>query len=207
MDAASFFLQGILLGFSIAAPVGPIGILCIRRTLSGGMVQGLLSGLGAAAADACYGTVAAFGVTAVGNLLAAANGWLRLGGGLFLLYLGGAIFRSQPATVATKTQKSGRLAAFAATFGLTLANPMTILSFAAMFAGLGAAGVTPGRWQSLQLVAGVFAGSLLWWLILAGLVSRLRSRFDARRLAWVNRGAGLSIGLFGLLSLSAILFA
>lgn len=203
MDFTVFFIKGMVLGFSIAAPVGPIGILCIRRTLTDGMLQGLLSGLGAATADACYGTVAAFGVTAAGNLLEAGRFWLHLGGGLFLLYLGCRIFRSQPTEKSADTQKSGRVAAFASTFGLTLANPMTILSFAAMFAGLGSGAGTQGSATALQLVAGVFSGSLLWWLLLASFVGCLRSRFDTRHLVWVNRISGLVICLFGLLSLSA----
>ena len=200
MDFAALFIKGLVLGFSIAAPVGPIGILCIRRTLTDGRLQGLISGLGAATADACYGTIAALGVTAVGNLLEAGRLWLRLGGGLFLFYLGCRIFRSQPAEKSAETQKSGRMAAFASTFGLTLSNPMTILSFAAMFAGLGSGAGAQGNASALQLVAGIFTGSLLWWLVLVLFVGSLRSRFDPRHLVWVNRISGLIICLFALLA-------
>ena len=205
MDALAFFTKGLILGFSIAAPVGPIGILCIRRTLTGGVFQGVLSGLGAAVADACYGTVAVLGVAVVGNFLKANGLWLRFGGSLFLLYLGYAIFRSRPPEKSTTIQKSGRLAAFASTFGLTLTNPMTILSFAAIFAGLGAGGPAQSNFQAFQLVIGVFFGSLLWWLCLACIVGSLRSRFDAQNLIWVNRIAGVAICAFGLFSLAAFL--
>lgn len=205
MDSTAFFIKGMILGFSIAAPVGPIGILCIKRTLSGGMIQGLLSGLGAAAADACYGFLAAFGITAVSELLAAGSLWIRLCGGVFLLYLGFSIFRSRPAKAASTAEVSGRLAAFTSTFFLTLANPMTILSFTAIFAGLGAIGSEKAGTGSAQLVLGVFAGSLLWWICLAALVGNLRSRLDETALSWINRFAGLIICGFALHQLAAVL--
>ena len=132
-------LRGLVIGFSIAAPVGPIGVLCIRRTLADGRATGLAVGLGAAAADAVYGAVAGFGLTAVSGLLASHEGLLRLVGGLFLCYLGIRTFLSRPADHAARAGGTGLLGAFAATFGLTLANPATILSFVAVFAGLGIA--------------------------------------------------------------------
>src|SRR5881409_981452 len=135
-----FFVRGVAIGFSIAAPVGPIGVLCIRRTLAEGRLCGFASGLGAATADAVYGCVAGFGLTAVSNLLVSQQTWLRLIGGLFLCYLGVKSFFAGPAQTAA-APKSGALAgAYASTFLLTLTNPMTILSFAAVFAGLGLGG-------------------------------------------------------------------
>lgn len=204
MDGPARFIQGMILGFSIAAPVGPIGVLCIRRTLTGGRLLGLLSGLGAATADACYGMVAAFGFSAVGDFLAGSSSVLRLAGGMFMLYLGYSTFRSRPAEASTARVKADKLSALTSTFALTLTNPMTILSFAAIFAGLGTGEQAAGVFVPLQLVAGVFSGSLLWWLLLAWLVGGLRSRFDVHGLIWVNRASGLIIAGFGLLCLAAI---
>ena len=205
MEFLLIFLKGLVLGFSIAAPVGPIGVLCIRRTLAGGLQQGLVSGLGAAAADAVYGCVAAFGLTAVSALLLDYNDWLRLLGGAFLLFLGVQTLRTIPASQpAALQQKSGVTAAFTSTFFLTLTNPMTILSFAAIFAGLGVGAASGGFAQAALLVAGVFSGSLLWWLFLSAAVSRLKDRATPERMIWVNRVSGLVIVAFGLVSLSGV---
>ena len=203
MDAI-FVLRGLLLGLSIAAPVGPIGVLCIRRTLSAGRGMGLASGLGAATADATYGAVAAFGLTVVSSFLISQQMWLRLLGGAFLCYLGVRTFRVAPATEAARTGGSGLAGAYVSTFFLTITNPLTILSFAAIFAGLGlgAAGADAGA--ALGLVLGVFLGSALWWLLLSGVVSLLRARFDLRAMRWVNRGSGLLILGFGVLSLVSV---
>jgi len=189
-------VRGLVIGFSIAAPVGPIGVLCIRRTLADGRVTGLAVGLGAAAADAVYGAVAGFGLTAVSALLVRQQGILRIVGGLFLCYLGMRTFFARPAEQAAGAGGAGLLGAFTATFGLTLANPATILSFVAVFAGLGIAGA--GSWrEATVLVAGVFLGSAAWWLILSGVVAALRSRLDLRALRWANRVSGLVLFAFG----------
>src|SRR5512143_860107 len=137
MPALSFYLRGLIIGFSIAAPVGPIGVLCIRRTLSDGRLYGFVSGLGAATADACYGTIAALGLTIVSTFLVEQANWLRLLGGLYLCYLGLKTFRSRPAdrAVEATTREHGLLGAYASTLFLTLTNPLTILSFLAVFAG------------------------------------------------------------------------
>ena len=165
MDIA-FLLRGLAIGFSIAAPVGPIGVLCIRRTLAEGRVSGLVSGLGAATADAIYGCIAGFGLTFIANILISQQVWLRLIGGLFLCYLGVKTLLAKPAHQATSAKGNGLVGAYASTFFLTLTNPMTILSFVAIFAGLGLAS-TGGNYASAGvLVFGVFIGSALWWLIL-----------------------------------------
>lgn len=196
----SVFLKGMMLGFSIAAPVGPIGILCIRRTLHGGMLSGMASGLGAATADALYGLIAAFSITAVSSLLLEHSHWLRLCGGLFLLYMGGSIFRSQPAGVSTATTEG--VGDWGSAFFLTLTNPLTILSFAAVFAGFGV-GDNPGNYGSAgMMVGGVFSGSLLWWGVLSCTIGFFRNWFDPQKLVWVNRVSGAVICLFGLLSIA-----
>jgi threonine/homoserine/homoserine lactone efflux protein len=203
MDAI-FVLRGLLLGLSIAAPVGPIGVLCIRRTLSAGRGMGLASGLGAATADATYGAVAAFGLTVVSSFLLSQQMWLRLLGGAFLCYLGVRTFLAAPATEAARGVGGGLAGAYVSTFFLTITNPLTILSFAAIFAGLGLGATGADAGAALGLVLGVFLGSALWWVVLSGAVSLLRARFDLRALRWVNRGSGLLILGFGVLSLVSI---
>lgn len=192
------FLRGLLLGFSIAAPVGPIGVLCIRRTLADGRLTGLVSGLGAACADAVYGTIAAFGLTAVARLLIGQQLWLGLLGGLFLCYLGVQTARAKPAAVAAARSARSLSAAFASTFLLTLTNPLTILAFAAVFAGLGLAETVTTGATAAALVGGVFLGSALWWLLLSSGVSLARQRVTPGLLLWINRAAGAVILLFGL---------
>jgi threonine/homoserine/homoserine lactone efflux protein len=134
------FGRGLIIGFSIAAPVGPIGLLCIQRTLARGRLTGLVTGLGAASADALYGLIAGLGLSAAAAFLTGQRVWLSAGGGLFLCYLGVRTFLAQPATQAAGTQESGLWPAYGSAVMLTLANPMTILSFVAVFAGLGLAG-------------------------------------------------------------------
>ncbi|MFZ5918807.1 MAG: LysE family translocator [Chloroflexota bacterium] len=200
----SLLFRGLLIGFSIAAPVGPIGVLCIRRTLTGGRLVGLVSGLGAASADAVYGSVAGFGLTAISGFLLQQQVWLRLIGGLFLCYLGIKAFLSRTPEEPTEAGGSSLLGAFVSTFVLTLTNPMTILSFAAIFAGLGLIEAQRGFGSAGVLVLGVFAGSALWWLTLAGSVGLFRRRFTPRWLRWVNRVSGVVIFGFGCLALLSL---
>jgi threonine/homoserine/homoserine lactone efflux protein len=197
-----FLVRGLVLGFSIAVPVGPIGALCIRRTLAEGRVSGLVTGLGAAAADAVYGLVAALGLTAISSALVQQQFWVRLLGGAFLVYLGVTTFLARPAAEAPPATGAGLAGSFASTFVLTLTNPMTILSFAAVFAGLGLVRAAAPA-SALALVLGVFLGSAAWWLLLSGGVSLLRSRFDARRLVWLNRISGAVITAFGIVAIAA----
>jgi len=198
--------KGILLGLAIAAPVGPIGLLCIRRTLAEGRWIGLASGCGAATADASYGIIAAFGLSALSDLLVSNTVYLQIVGGLFLCYLGlKTAFSLSPAPALEALSDSALsdlslisvkdlASAYTTTLALTLTNPSTILSFIAIFAGLG---ITQSDYlQSATLVFGVFSGSLLWWLVLVSGVAYLRSRLTAQRLARFNR---FSSKLFGLI--------
>ncbi len=200
------FLEGIVIGFAIAAPVGPIGVLCIRRTLADGRVSGLVSGLGAATADALYGAVAALGLTFVAEFLMGGESWLRLVGGAFLLFLGVRTFLASPAgRAAPDARRIGLPGAYASTFFLTLTNPTTILSFAAIFAGLGVAGDASGSALSaMLLVLGVFLGSAAWWVVLSGATSLFRTRLSVRGLRWVNRISGTVIAAFGVLAVSGL---
>ena len=197
-------LKGLIIGFSIAAPVGPIGILCIRRTLVYGQISGLLSGLGAATADAVYGSIAGFGLTFISVMLLSQQDVLTLAGGIFLCYLGAKTLLTQPATSIESPPRQNLLAAYMSTFFLTLTNPATILSFMAIFAGLGLAGGQNSYISAIVLVIGVFAGSALWWLTLSGGVALFRRKFTTRWLKWVNWASGVIIGGFGLLILVSL---
>lgn len=200
-------IRGLALGFAIAAPVGPIGVLCIRRTLADGRLIGFVSGLGAATADAFYGAVAAFGLTVVADLLSGQRVWVRLIGGLFLCYLGLRILLRRPATRPAQTAPvahRGLASAYISTLALTLTNPTTILSFAASFALLGLAGAA-GHTGAALLVLGVFLGSALWWLILSGGVALLRAHFTARAMRVVNLVSGLLLLGFAALALASLI--
>jgi len=200
-----FFFRGLIIGFSIAAPVGPIGVLCIRRTLAQGRASGLFSGLGAATADAIYGCIAGFGLTFISHFLLSQQIWLRLIGGIFLCFLGLKTFLSQPAQQAALAKKNGHLGAYASTFFLTLSNPMTIISFAAIFAGLGLASTDGDYVPAGVLVLGVFIGSALWWLMLCSGISVFREKFNPHGLQWVNKISGAIIAGFGLLALLSVI--
>ena len=197
----SFLINGLIIGFSIAAPVGPIGVLCIRRTLREGWVSGLVSGLGAATADAVYGGVAGFGLTWISGFLVSQQIWLRLIGGLFLCYLGVRTFLDRPTGQTVSTKGSGLVNAYVSTFFLTLTNPMTILSFVAIFAGLGLTSANGDYFSAGVLVFGVFIGSALWWLVLSGGVDLFQTSFSHRRLRWVNMISGIVLTVFGLVAL------
>lgn len=200
-----FWFKGLLIGFAIAAPVGPIGLLCVQRTLTRGRWSGVLSGLGAASADAVYGCIAGFGLASLAGWLLAWQTELRLVGGMFLLYLGWRTWRTPPAPERARVRptRAGLLGDYLSTLGLTLTNPVTILAFLAIFAGLGLAGGSGDFAAAAALVSGVFAGSLLWWLLLAGGVGSLRGRLSPSVLPWINRVSGALIAGFGVWALGA----
>jgi len=191
-------IRGFLVGLAIAAPVGPIGILCIRRTLAGGMLSGLLSGLGAATADALYASIAAFGITAIATAAVEHASWIRLVGASFLVYLGVRTFLSRPNLDSVPASRvTDHTATYASTFLLTVANPLTILSFVAVLTNAGLAVGTADYAGAAVLVAGVFAGSAAWWLLLSYGVSRLRLRIRETSMVWINRATGLALAAFG----------
>jgi threonine/homoserine/homoserine lactone efflux protein len=199
----SLFPRGVLIGISVAAPVGPMALLCMRRTLALGSGVGLSSGIGIATADALYGGIAAFGLTSISSFLVDIQDFVRFGGGLFLCFLGWKTFRSGTGQIANGDDSSSvrHLGAFGSTLGLTLTNPATILSFAAIFSGFGVVGDNVGTVSAGALVAGVFCGSILWWLILVFGTGRLRSWLTTGRLIGINRGCGVAFALFGILAL------
>jgi threonine/homoserine/homoserine lactone efflux protein len=180
--------------------------LCIRRTLAYGQWNGLLSGLGAATADALYGCVAGFGLTFISTFLLHQQNWLSLVGGIFLCYLGLKTMLAKPAQEAAAPGAWGPLGVYLSTLFLTLTNPATILSFAVIFGGLGL-GQSQGSYLAAGLlVLGVFTGSALWWLTLSSGVSLFRSRINLAQLQWVNRGAGIIITGFGVVIITSLLF-
>jgi threonine/homoserine/homoserine lactone efflux protein len=222
-----FFLEGIAIGFAIAAPVGPIGVLCIRRTFAEGRESGFVAGLGAATADAFYGAVAAFGLTAVSAFLLGWHNELRLAGGLFLCALGFKTFFARPAASGARMQGKGLAQAYLTTVALTLTNPATILSFLAVFAGAGLGQARYGTADASAIVIGVFLGSAAWWRVLSSFVDRWRRRYpDFANLApnplggavvagvtlgvanrmfqRINRISGVLLLAFGLAALAAV---
>ena len=200
----SFLLKGIILGFSIAAPVGPIGVLCIRRTLQFGRFSGLFSGLGAAAADVIYACIAAFGLTFISNILVAGQFWLRLIGGGFLLYLGWKTFFAKVNNRTKEVAHTSLAGDFISTFFLTITNPMTVLSFLAVFAGLGLSSMESTYLEAFSLVFGVFLGSSAWWLLLSEGVTIFRKKVSEKVMLWINRFAGMIIIVFGIAALATI---
>ena len=197
-----FFIRGIIIGFAIAAPVGPIGVLCVQRTINRGTSFGFVSGLGAATADACYGIVAAFSVAAVFNFLSDHKTWFSLAGGLYLGYLGIKAIRSVPENRVEASNAMGRLRAYLSIFFLTLTNPMTIFSFAAVFAGFGFGNTAGNYLNAVILVIGVFCGSAMWWLTLSATTGLIRHKFTATHLRWINRISGTIIIGFGIYALT-----
>ena len=190
-------IRGLIAGLIIAAPVGPVNLLCIRRTLEKGWKSGMLSGLGAALADTLYGAIAGFGLSLVIRFLTREAFWIRLIGGVLLVGIGVVYYRRPPRPLKAGGDDSSANSDIASTFLLTLTNPTTVLSFLAVLAMLGLGKQGP-LWQTSLLVAGIFCGSMTWWTILVSAVSLLRGKISDRTMRWMNRVAGVAIGDLGL---------
>ena len=202
------FCKSMLLGLAVAAPLGPIGILCINRALERGFWAGVAGGLGTALADAIYACLAAIGFSTLTATLATLAPWLKLAGGLFMLWLGWKSLRPNPRRAAAPARTNefrGFSGTIAATFLLTLTNPVTIFSFAALFAGLGLTD-TPGATNALAVVAGVFLGSLLWWFLLSGGVALAQRRLPEGFSLCVSRMSGVVLMGFGFYALGSLLY-
>ncbi len=191
------FIKSLFLGMAIAAPFGPIGALCINRTLERGFVVGVAGGLGTALADGVYAALAALGFAAFSNVLGMIDMPLRLVGGAFMLWLGWKSMRPSPLRTAVKISARDLIGTTAATFLLTITNPITIISFAALFAGLGLASGT-GPADAILVVSGVFVGSMLWWCVLSGGVALARHRLPEAFAGWVSLLSGVVLIAFGL---------
>lgn len=197
----SIFVKGLIIGFALAAPVGPIAAICVQRTMNRGRLAGFLSGLGSAAADAVYGTAAAFGASVLSEFLLEHGTWLQKLGGAILVVMGVRLFLSKPREdTATATGRArGHLGLFLSTFLLTLTNPMTFLAFGAIFATMGLGAVKGHSILTFDLVAGVTLGALAWWTLLVFAVYAIRRHFTYSKLVWVNRGAGIFVVAVGVL--------
>jgi threonine/homoserine/homoserine lactone efflux protein len=191
-------IRGLAAGLLISAPVGPVNVLCIRRTIEKGWKSGILSGLGAAIADTLYGAVAGFSISLVIQFVIREEFWIRLIGGILLIGIGAAYYFKAPGSLQTGAEKSAN-SDFISTLLLTVTNPTTVLSFLAALAALGLGRRRP-LWQTSFLVAGIFCGSMAWWTILAGAANLLRGRITDRTMHWMNRVAGIAISAFGLLN-------
>jgi threonine/homoserine/homoserine lactone efflux protein len=210
MPAALLFdlLKGVIVGVVIALPVGPVGVLCVRRTLFEGPSFGFVSGLGAATADTIFGVIAGFGLTIVRDFMLRYQDWFGAAGGLFLLFVGVKALLSADASEPEPVEGEALFGAYVSTFALTITNPITILAFAGIFAkvGMSEAG---GYLDTGVLVGGVLLGSLLWWLGLSFGVAALRRVVGTVRLTWLNRISGtiLMVSGAGLLTAALLAFA
>lgn len=191
-----FFLKGLIIGFAMAVPIGPVGIMCIRKTLAEGHSRGLIIGLGAATADSLYGSMAAFGLTFISDVIASEQFWVRLVGGGLLLFLGIRTFRAEPKDPLISFDNKGLLRSYVSAFLLALTNPVTIFAFVAVFAAFGL-GHKVNIVSAGILVLGVFTGSYLWFLTLSYVATLFRKKLDSGGLRWVNRIAGVLIILSG----------
>lgn len=192
-------MRGLLAGFAIAAPVGPVNVFCISRTLSKGWINGLIAGLGAATADTIYGAVAGFSISFVIQFLLREESWIRLIGGSLLIVIGFLYYFKKPQHLRQRETNAEAHKEYASAFLLNLTNPTTILSFLAVLAALHTGG-QKASWLTFTLVAGIFCGSMLWWVVLTGVTNRFRDRFNDRAMLWMNRIAGVAIGGFGLVT-------
>jgi len=199
------FLKGVVIGLSMAVPVGPIGILCIRRTLLEGRLSGFVSALGLATADVVFGCIAGFGLTFISDFLVSQQMWLRLIGGIFLCVIGLKVLLTKFVERETLSRGKGFLGAYTSMFFLTLTYPMTILIFLGIFAGLGI-GNARGNYPAIAaLVFGVFIGSILWWAILSTFIGSLRHRLNTQSWQWVNKISGTLIIGFGVAVLLSLI--
>ena len=193
----AFLVQGLIIGFSVAAPIGVVGLLCINRTLMQGSLTGFVSGLGAATAHGIYGCIAGFGLTFISNFLIDEQFYIRLIGGIFLYYLGVKTFVRKPKYEKSTVNGQTLINSYLSSFFVAITNPLTILSFAAIFAGLGIASKTTNSSSAIVLVLGVFIGSASWWLILSGSIGLLRKKLDLKVIRLLNRISGITILFFG----------
>ena len=201
MIDTALLLKSLAMGVAVAAPMGPMSVILIRRTLARGYLAGLGGGLGIAAADGFYGAVAAFGLTAISAALIEHQFWLRLVGGAFLVWLGLRIFFSESKARGAMAGERGPGGGFFTMLGLTLTNPMTILSFGAIFASLGLVDGAGDYGAAITMTSGVFFGSLFWWMGLCGVIMLVRQRVTGVVMTWLNRIAGALIAAFGIAAL------
>jgi len=196
--------KGVLAGVAISAPVGPVTMLCVARTIANGRAGGIISGLGAGTVDTIYGAIAGFSVSFIIGFLVREETWIRLGGGALLAALGVRYYFLKPGTPQKEASGPSR-SAYVSAFLLNLANPTVVLSFLAVLTALGL-GRHKSWGQDLALVAGIFVGAMLWWILLAAITAHFRDRFNHRIMLWMNRLSGLAMGGFGVATLILALY-
>jgi threonine/homoserine/homoserine lactone efflux protein len=200
MKELDLLLRGALAGLAISAPVGPVNVLCISRTIAKGRAAGLISGLGAACADTIYGAIAGFSISFIISWLIKELFWLRLVGGALLIAIGIVYWFKKPRSLKDSAGEESAHSEFVTTFLLTLTNPTTVLSFLAVLATLRLGERRPAP-LSLFLVLGIFGGAVLWWTILALVSGHFRDRFNDRAVVWMNRIAAMAIAGFGIVTM------
>jgi threonine/homoserine/homoserine lactone efflux protein len=204
MQPVELVLRGAIAGLAISAPVGPVNVLCVSRTLTRGRSRGIVSGIGAAAADTVYGSVAGFSISFIIGWLEREIFWIRLVGGCLLIAIGVLYYFKRPRSLQEAAKEGSTGSDLATTFLLTLTNPTTVLSFLAVLAVLGLGEHRP--WTlTVFLVLGIFAGAMFWWILLAAIAGSFRDRFNDRAVVWLNRIAALAIGAFGLITMGLAL--
>jgi threonine/homoserine/homoserine lactone efflux protein len=195
----NLLMKGFAVGFVMAIPVGPVGLLCTQRTLSHGRMHGLISGLGAATSDVIYASLAAFGLTVISNFMIAQQMWFRLFGGSFLFLLGIRIFLAKPAKTGSLAEKLCHFNNYTSTLLITLSNPMSILVSAGMFAGLGLVGLGADWGKAIQVVGGVFLGSMFWWIALSAFVGIFHKKAGDNTIVLLARIFGSIITSLGII--------
>jgi threonine/homoserine/homoserine lactone efflux protein len=202
-----FLINGFIIGFTASIPLGPIGLICIQRTINGSLKNGFVSGLGASLADTFFAIVAAFGITAIHTFIEEQQLYLRIIGGSILVVLGLKFFLTNPTIQTRKQNKNGNLwTDFVSVFFLTLSNPLTVFVFGAVFAGFGIIPKDNTWFEMLELVMGIFFGALCWWILLVNIVNFFRDKFRLRRLWWLNKIVGAIITIFGFIALISVAF-
>jgi threonine/homoserine/homoserine lactone efflux protein len=193
----SLFIQGMIIGLTLAVPVGPIALLCIQRAVTDGRFHGIVSGVGVATADSFYAAVTLFGLTAISGLIIAHQFSLRLAAGVVLILIGIRIFFAIPAPLSEKTEHETYLKDYLSMVAIAIANPLTLIFFIAILPGFGVVFHENSVLLALEFVGGVFIGSTLWWIILCGAIGSVRSRIRAEHLRLINRISGVLIVCFG----------
>lgn len=203
-----YLLNGVLVGFTASMPLGPIGVLCIQKTISKGRMAGFVSGMGAATADTIYAIIAGFGLTFISNFIVNQQFYLRIGGAVICFYLGLKIFRTNPAIQLRRESQRGQniWTDYLSILFLTISNPLTLLLFGAVFAGFGIIQGNADFKSIFLLVCGVFMGALSWWTLLTGFVNLFRSKFRLKRVWWLNKITGMLIILFSFVALASVFF-
>jgi threonine/homoserine/homoserine lactone efflux protein len=193
----SLFVQGIIIGLTLAVPVGPIALMCIQRTVIEGRLHGIFSGFGVATADSFYAAVSVFGLTFISGVIIAQQHLFRFLAGMVLIFIGIRVFMSEPACISTKAEHETYLKDFLSMVAIAISNPLTLVFFLVVLPGIGIVVYETSFLLAIEFVTGVFFGSAVWWIILCGSVGSLRSRISVEKLGLINRISGLLISCFG----------